>query len=235
MSELEQSPQTGISDERILARKVYIVRLVQPIPGLEGYDQLVADYWAAVRTHLERQEVTIGPIRRVFAETIVGRGEDALLMLQQTNPGAHALVRSLVGSGAVFEELEDTEIFHRLIDWSQCASQQLLSDHVRGIVQSGHAEATAARAEHLANRFDEAIGASEAALVLTVSDSLPIPPSVERYIVSPPELDRLERWLREKMEEARRQMAEEAETHRHEHAERPQATDSSSSGLWTPP
>ena len=234
MSAAAQSPQSGISDGRMLARKAYIVRLVQPIPQLEGFDQLVADYWAAVRTHLERQEIAVGPIRRIFAETVIGRGEDALLMLQQTNPGAHLLARSLVASGAVFEDLEDTETFQELLDWSQCANQQLMSAKVREIVQNGHGEASAARTEHMLKRLDDTIGSAEAALILTVSESLPIPGDIERYLVSPPELDRLERWLREKMEEARRQFAEEARAHEAAQAQQPPA-DEPPAGLWTPP
>ena len=45
MSTESQSSQPGISDERMLARKAYIVRLVQSIPQLEGFDELVDDYW----------------------------------------------------------------------------------------------------------------------------------------------------------------------------------------------
>ncbi len=218
----------------MLARKAYIVRLVQPIPELEGFEQPLADYWAAVKTHLERQEAAIGPIKRIFAETVIGRGDDALLMLQQTNPGAHQLARSLIASGAVIEDLEDNQIFQELFDWSQCASQQLTSSKVREIVQNRHAEAAAARTEHMIKRFDEAIGAAEAALILTISESLPLPRDIERYLISPPELDRLERWLREKVEEARRQFAEEARSRETPQAQRSPA-DEQSSGLWTPP
>ena len=78
-----------------------------------------------------------------------------------------------------------------------------MSDKVRSVVQMGQVEAAGVRDEHLRKRLNDAIGDDENAVVLAVSAQLPIPDRIERFIVSPPELDQLERWLRAKMEEAR--------------------------------
>ena len=219
-----------------MARSLFIVRLVQPFPGLEGYDAMLSNYWSAVKAQLDRQAMTSGAIRRVFVETVTGRGEDALVQLQQMNPQASTLVRGLTATGAVIEEFEDAELLAQLIDWGQCASQNLVSQQVREVVQSGQAEAAGARDEHLQKRLNDAIGDDDAAVVLAVSAQLPIPDRIERFIVSPPELDQLERWLRAKMEEARREMMERAEM---QAGQAPDAGSSagqpSSGGLWTPP
>ena len=219
-----------------MTRSLLIVRLVQPLPGLDGYDAVLSNYWSAVRSQLDRHAVSSGFIRRIFVETVTGRGEDALVQLQQTNPQASHLVRGLVASGAVVEEFEDTELLAELIDWGQCASQNLVSAKVRQIVIGAQAEAAGARDEHLKKRLNDAIGDDETALVLAVSGQLPIPDRVERFIVSPPELDQLERWLRAKMEEARREMIERAQ----QEANQQSGTGASEgqsppSGLWTPP
>ena len=219
-----------------MTRSLFIVRLVQPFQGLDGYDEMLSNYWSAVRAQLDRQAVTSGHIKRVFVETVTGRGEDALVQLQQINPQGHSLVRYLVRSGAFVEEFEDPELFGELIDWGQCASQNLVSNKVRNVVQSGQIEAAGARDEHLKNRINDAIGEDEAALVLAVSGQLPIPDGVERFIVSPPELDQLERWLRSKMEEARREMMERAQREASQASVGdPTGAQSSSGGLWTPP
>ena len=220
-----------------MTRSLFIVRLVQPFPGLEGYDAMLSNYWSAVKAQLDRQAITSGAINRVFVETVTGRGEDALVQLQQINPSASQLVRNLIASGAVIEEFEDTELLSELIDWGQCASQNLMSEKVRSIVQSGQVEAAGARDEHLQKRFNDAIRDDESAVVFAVSGQLPIPDRIERFIVSPPELDQLERWLRAKMEEARREMMEQAQR---QADQQPSATasgssQSSSGGLWTPP
>ena len=216
-----------------MTRSIFIVRLVQPFPGLDGYDAMLSNYWSAVKAQLDRQAITSGPIKRIFVETITGRGEDALVHLQQINPSANQLVRNLIASGAVIEEFEDPELLTELIDWGQCASQNLMSEKVRSIVQSGQVEAAGVRDEHLQKRLNDAIGDDESAVVFGVSGQLPVPDRVERFIVSPPELDQLERWLREKMEEARREMMEQAQ--RQTSAEADGSSQSSSGGLWTPP
>ena len=219
-----------------MARSLFIVRLVQPFPGLEGYDAMLSNYWAAVKAQLDRQAMTSGPIRRVFIETVTGRGEDAMVQLQQMNPQASTVVRGLAAAGAVVEEFEDAELLAELIDWGQCASQNLVSAKVRETVQSGQVEAAGARDEYLQKRLNDAIGDDDAAVVFAVSEQLPIPDRIERFIVSPPELDQLERWLRAKMEEARREMMERAEM---QSRQTPDAGASggqpSSGGLWTPP
>ena len=219
-----------------MARSLFIVRLVQPFPGLEGYDAMLSNYWAAVKAQLDRQAMTSGPIRRVFIETVTGRGEDAMVQLQQMNPQASTVVRGLAAAGAVVEEFEDAELLAELIDWGQCASQNLVSGKVRETVQSGQVEAAGARDEYLQKRLNDAIGDDDAAVVFAVSEQLPIPDRIERFIVSPPELDQLERWLRAKMEEARREMMERAEMQSRQapDADSPSGQPSSG-GLWTPP
>ncbi len=219
-----------------MPRSLFIVRLVQPFPGLDGYDAMLSNYWSAVKAQLDRQAITSGAIKRIFIETVTGRGEDAMVQLQQINPQASQLVRNLVTSGAVIEDFEDAELLAELIDWGQCASQNLMSEKVRSVVQSGQVEAAGARDEHLQKRLNDAIGDDESAVVFAVSGQLPIPDRIERFIVSPPELDQLERWLRAKMEEARREMMEQAQQQAEQQSN--QATgsgQSSSGGLWTPP
>ena len=219
-----------------MSRSLFIVRLVQPFPGLDGYDTMLSNYWSAVKSQLDRQAITSGAIKRIFVETATGRGEDVMVQLQQINPQASQLVRNLVTSGAVIEEFEDAELLAELIDWGQCASQNLMSEKVRSVVQSGQVDAAGARDEHLQKRLNDAIGDDESAVVFAVSGQLPIPDRIERFIVSPPELDQLERWLRAKMEEARREMMEQAQQQAGQQSS--QATgsgESSSGGLWTPP
>ena len=219
-----------------MPRSLFIVRLVQPFPGLDGYDTMLSNYWSAVKAQLDRQAITSGAIKRIFVETATGRGEDAMVQLQQINPQASQLVRNLVSSSAVIEEFEDAELLAELIDWGQCASQNLMSEKVRSVVQSGQVEAAGARDEHLQKRLNDAIGDDESAVVFAVSGQLPIPDRIERFIVSPPELDQLERWLRAKMEEARREMMEQAQQQAGQQSSQAAGSgQSSSGGLWTPP
>ena len=219
-----------------MTRSLFIVRLVQPFPGLEGYDTMLSNYWSAVKAQLDRQAITSGAIKRIFVETVTGRGEDALIQLQQINPEASQLVRNLIASGSVIEDFEDTELLTELIDWGQCGAQNLMSDKVRRVVHSGQVESAGARDEHLQKRLNDAIGDDEFAVVFAISGQMPVPDRIERFIVSPPELDQLERWLRAKMEEARREMMEEAQRQAGQQPSQAGGSNQpSSGGLWTPP
>ena len=219
-----------------MTRSLFIVRLVQPFPGLEGYDTMLSNYWSAVKAQLDRQAITSGAIKRIFVETVTGRGEDALIQLQQINPEASQLVRNLIASGSVIEDFEDTELLTELIDWGQCGAQNLMSDKVSSVVQSGQIEAAGARDDHVQARLNDAIGDDEPAVVFAISGQMPVPDRIERFIVSPPELDQLERWLRAKMEEARREMMEEAQRQAGQQPSQAGGSNQpSSGGLWTPP
>ncbi len=219
-----------------MARNIFIVRLVQAIPELEGFDQVLNSYWDAVRNQLERQQIGTGAIRHIFIETVPGRGEDARVDLQGMNPAALSLVQHLTANGAEIQEFEDKDLLAELIDWGICASQQLTSNKVRQAVATGHAESVGLRNDHLAKRLNDTIKDGDTALVLAVSSQLPIPDSIERFIVSPPELDQLERWLRAKMEEVQREMMERAQAQTGQQSGTNTGQEQSpAGGLWTPP
>lgn len=219
-----------------MTRTIYIVQLAQHITGYDDYDEIAARYWSSVRDQLDRQSIGSSSIKRIFVETFLSDGDDALAGLERAFPQAHSLVRHLISRGASFEDFEDPALLTELVDWARCASQELLSAKVRNVVSSGHAETSEQRQEHLKRRLNEAIGDGEKALVLVASENLPIPDGVERFIISPPELDQMARWFRAKMEEAQREMMQQAQREASESSTAgTTGSQSASSGLWTPP
>ncbi len=229
----------------LTSRKVYLVTMVQPSPGApDGFEEKYNAYWSAVETHLSQLESKAGIVMRVFAEGIIGRGDDAMLMMQQSNPGAHNLVRQRVSSGAVFEEFEDTDLFGQVIDWGRCLQSGLINRTVTDQIQASYTEAADKRITHLSKRLEEGILESEAAVLLSGDPSIATPKDIEKFVISPPELDELERWVQQANEAIRQQMAEEqARTaaggpaapgqdtpghEGHDHGPAPE------SGLWTP-
>ncbi|MCZ6539533.1 MAG: hypothetical protein O6922_06875 [Chloroflexi bacterium] len=234
----------------LTSRKAYIVTMAQPSPGApDGFEERYNAYWSAVDQQLSQIEARAGTVVRIFAEGVIGKGDDAMLMLQQSNPGAHSIVRQRVSAGAVFEEFEDTDLFGQVIDWGRCLQLGLINQTVADEIQARYAEATQKRTEHLQKRLEEGILESEAALILGGDQTVKIPDGIERFLISPPELDALERWVQQANEAIRQQMAEEqARAHDggaeqpghegHDHARQPDATDGNGgrteSGLWTP-
>jgi hypothetical protein len=223
----------------LTSRKVYMVTLVQPSAGApEGFEDLYNAYWAAVEQHVSQLESKAGTVMRVFAEGVIGKGDDAMLMLQQTNPGAHRMVRQRVAAGATFEEFEDTELFSQVIDWGRCLQSGLINRTVADTIQAHYTEAADNRITHLQNRLEEGILESEGALLLGGDPNLSLPDGVEKFVISPPELDELERWVQQTNEAIRQQMAEEQARAAAGEPPTPEAPadqgGSGDSGLWTP-
>jgi len=194
----------------LTSRKVYLVTMVQPSPGApNGFEEKYNEYWNAVESHLSQLEAKAGVVMRVFAEGVIGRGDDAMLMVEQSNPGAHRLVRQRVSAGAVFEEFEDTDLFGQVIDWGRCLQSGLINRTVADTIQEKYTEASDKRIAHLQKRLEEGILESEAAVLLSGDPNIALPEGVERFVISPPELDALERWVQQANEAIRQQMAQE--------------------------
>jgi hypothetical protein len=162
------------------------------------------------------------------------------------------LVRQRVSAGAVFEEFEDTDLFGQVIDWGRCLQSGLINRTVADTIQEKYTEASDKRIAHLQKRLEEGILESEAAVLLSGDPNIALPEGVERFVISPPELDALERWVQQANEAIRQQMAQEQaqaqtagggdapghEGHNHGPAGHggPPASgpESGGSGLWTP-
>ncbi len=224
----------------LASRKIYLVTMVQPSSGApDGFEQRYNDYWSAVEQQISKLETTAGTVNRIFAEGVIGRGDDAMLMVQQSNPGAHSVVRQRVSAGAVFEEFEDTDLFGQVIDWGRCLQGGLINQTVADEIQTKYTEASEKRSKHLLKQLNEGILESEAGLLLSGDPSIAIPSGVEKFLISPPELDALQRWVQQTNEAIREQMAEEqarsrSDTSTGTPSEVEKTDGDSKSELWTP-
>lgn len=219
--------------DHLTKRRVLIVRIVQPLPALPGYEDKATAYWDAARSHAISQESTIGPFKQIFIEGVMGHGTDGMLALQQANPGLHRFVKGFADTGAALAPFEDSDLLQETADWSECLNVQPRSDKVRQILLDNYTQAAETRNAHLNATLNSSIGLGEAAIILTISEHLPLPSDIERYLISPPELDQLNRWLREQLALAQQEMMRAAQ----EQGTGPSGQQHPDSGsqLWTPP
>ncbi len=259
--ELGQVPRPEAGDVAA-KRKAYVALLVPPSPGApEGFDELFLAYWKSLDKHISGLEAKAGPVKRVLVEGVPRGGQAGLTMLERSNPAAAAIVATRLRSGAVFEALEDDALFAEVLDWGRCLQMGFVSRKVADIVQTHFKNANAERQKHLQSRLDSAVRPGEAVLLLTTrNESIAAPAGMERFLISPPELDELERWVRQvneailraAEEEEARMAAEEqqaqggapgagplppgaAAPHRHGPAQPPPAAPPQKpGGLWTP-
>jgi hypothetical protein len=113
----------------------------------------------------------------------------------------------------------------------------LINHTVADTIQAHYTEAADKRIAHLEKRLSEGILESEAAVLLTGDQNIALPDGVERFIVSPPELDELSRWVEEANKAIQQQMAEEqarAAAGQPPTAPGPVDQSDGGSGLWTP-
>lgn len=231
---MAESDNSSVVDQR----KAYIVPFIQPSPQApEGFAELFNAYWQAADNQVAGLEARSGVVKRIFAEGVLGKGDDALLMLEQTNRQAWHMVKARVDAGARFDEYEDPEAFGEVIDWGRCLSVGFVSQGVANAVSASYQDAAQRRQRHLDARLEEALQPGESVLILSGSTDIKLPDGVEKFLVSPPELDALERWIRQVNEAARRQAEAAAQAQASGQATPPPPEPeqgSSSSGLWTP-
>lgn len=221
----------------IHGRKAYIVRLLQHIPNApQGYAELYEQYWSAVGEQLAGIEAKTGVIKHIFCEGMPGKGEDAKVALERSNAGAFRVLKTYLDSGIKIAEFEDTALLFEVIDWTNCMTIGLISEDVAKTIQANYQTADEKRKSFQLDALDKTLKGDEAALILVTSQIINLPDDVQRFLVTPPELDKVERWLREAARQIEQQRAQAAQGQAPPNAESPppQSGSESSSGLWTP-
>lgn len=214
-------------------RKVYLVPLIQPSPQApEGFAERFKAYWEAVDKQVSGLEVKAGIVMRIFVEGVVGRGDDASLMLERANPEAYRIVKPRLDAGAVFDDFEDQELFGELVDWGRCLTLPFISQKVAETVSQSYTNVADKRRLHLETRISDGILDSEAVLLLSGASDIKFPDDVERFVVAPPELDQLERWVRAANDAIRKEAENKTEREVQENEKKPESP--TESGLWTP-
>ena len=219
-------------------RKVYLVSMVQTSPDAPAeFTSRYDAYWRAVDEHVANLELRAGPVARVFVEGVGFGGEEGLLRVQQADRQAHRIVKSRLDSGATLEPYEDQDLFEQVIDWGRIIQYGFVSQTVATTVRDTFDSVGTQRLDHVKHRLEESIKETEAALIIASSDVGDVlPAGVERFIVSPPELDLLIRWVREQSEAAQREAeaAQRAAAQQAAEGSQDPGASSGGSGLWTP-
>ena len=223
-------------------RKIYIALMVNPSPEApDGYSERYEKYWKAVDRQLTSLEERAGTVARVFAEGILGRGDDAKLMLEQSNPAAWRVARDRWESGATVEQYEDSDLLGQVIDWSRCLQLGFMSETVANTVRDAYIKASEDRQQAQLDAIEKHLGETEAGFLLAGTTNVKLPEGVERFVIYPPELDELQRWVRQTNEAIQREIEEQQRTQSGQQApqqgerrSRPDSGGASGGGLWTP-
>jgi hypothetical protein len=185
-------------------KKIYLVPLLfswqdNPPDYTEKYEL----YWQQVREHIANLESRVGAVKAIFHESLTSGGEEGLKVLEKLNPSSYQLVREKCLMGARLESVEDRELIEEAMDWERHLMVGFISEKVARTVSQLFAEASKRRYEYVTKRIKESLSDDDVAmLVIREGHAIQFPTDVEVFMVAPPALDDIRRWLRDRQEKA---------------------------------
>jgi len=181
-------------------RKLLLVPLIYSHKDAPSeYTERYELYWKQVAEHVVSLEAKIGTANRVYHESISLGGDDGLKIMEGLNPKSYQIAKQKCQDGAKLEVIENKELAEEAIDWERCLFIGFLSDKVAKKVSEFYIEASRKRYEHISKSIDETLKADETAILfIREGHILQFPEDIEVFSVSPPALDEIHRWLRDR-------------------------------------
>ncbi len=217
-------------------RKAYLVMLV-PVLGYVNseFDSITKEYWKEVDEHVTLLEQRAGIIKKIFSEGTPGKGEDAKVALERTYPHCAELITSRMRSGASFERMEDDDLLYEVVDWSRFLQSPFQSRKVADKAQAFYTEAITKRATFNMQSLDQCIGEGESALVFVNSFNLGMPAGIEKFVISPVALSKLESWISKEMTRIQQESVKSQSTSNQQSNSQQQSNQKrTKGGLWLP-
>ncbi|MEC7837385.1 MAG: hypothetical protein VX523_01525 [Chloroflexota bacterium] len=219
-------------------RKAFICVLLQAPPeASKELHDLIQKYWDAVDTNITNLEKKAGVVKRVFVEGIPGKGEDVSVSLKEASLGAWNILQERINSGAEFEEFENLDILQKVIDWSKCLNVGLSNRSVAEKISEELKKESESRIDFINSSLDNNLKEGESCIIFTGNQEINLPEGVEKFIISPPELDTVAQWVKNAQAAMEAQMKEqfEAQQKAAQNLDNGDADqDKSDSGIWTP-
>lgn len=182
------------------ARKIYFIPLIfiplQPQPDLA---EIVNRYWEQAQTQLTNLETKLSKANKVYHELIPVGGEEGAKAIEEINKGSYQIARARLDSGAELFPLESADLLTEFMDWSKCLAVGLQNPKVFDRVWEFYSDAQKRRNEYMAKQIDESLKPGEAGILLMrEGHAVQFPTDIQVFYISPPGLDEINRWFRER-------------------------------------
>jgi hypothetical protein len=169
-------------------------------------------YWDQVGEQIAQLEARIGNVAHIYHETISVAGESGLKTIERINEACYHLVKEKTSTGAALEATEERELTEESIDWERCLFIGLISRKAIEMISKLYIETMRKRYESIAKRIADTLKPDETGvLFITENHMIQFPADIEVFSVSPPMLDQIKRWQRERQEQAEKSAAAEQE------------------------
>lgn len=192
-----EKPSTGDFEG---GRKLFFIPLIYSTPDAPvEYAEKFNKYWNQVENQISELEMKLGQVRRIYHEFVPMSGDDGIAAIKELNEKSYMVVGNRLDKGASMEAMEETGLLTEFMDWSRCLSIGLQNQEVIGKVYESYTEASDKRNKYIASRIDETLQADEIGiLIMREGHQVPFPSDVRIFYVSPPTLDEIKRWLRDR-------------------------------------
>ena len=193
-------------------KKLYLVPLVYSVEEApDNYKEKCSRYWQQVAEQLDNLASKIGRVNRVYHESIFQSDEDGMKAMESLNPSGYQIAKIECDNGAIFETIEEEELFEEVMDWQRCLMIGFMSDKVASKISEFYVEATKKRNEFIAKKISETLKEDEAGLLFIREEhSVQFPSDIEVFSIFPPALDDIHRWYRDQAGLRTEKMAEES-------------------------
>jgi hypothetical protein len=180
-------------------KKLYLVPLVYSTEEApDEYKEKCNRYWQQVSEQLANLASKIGRVNWVYHESIFQSGEDGVKAMERLNPSSYQITKIQCDNGAIFETIEEEELFEEVMDWQRCLMLGFISDKVASKISEFYVEAAKKRNEFIAKKISETIKDDEAGLLFIKEEhSVQFPVDIEVFSIFPPTLDEIHRWYRD--------------------------------------
>ncbi len=193
-------------------RKLYLVPLI--FKGREPeaeYLEKFERYWIQVEIQISDLELKLGKVNRIYHELIAVSGENGVKLVKEFSEKSSQVVEKRLAGGAQLEAVEEADMLTEFMDWGRCLAVGLENQGVLIKVYESYKEANKKRNGYISKQINETLKADEiGVLFIREGHQVQFPPDVQVIYVSPPALDEIERWLRD-----RREHEHGAESHTH--------------------
>jgi len=193
-------------------KKLYLVPLIYFVEEApDEYKEKCSRYWQQVAEQLTNLASKIGMVNRVYHESIFQSSEDGMKAMERLSPSSYQIAKTQCDNGAIFETVEEEELFEEVMDWQRCLMLGFMSDKVASKVSEFYIEAAKKRNEFMAKKISETLKDDEAGLLFIREEhSVQFPSDIEVFSIFPPALDEIHRWYRDQARLRTEKMAEES-------------------------
>ena len=186
------------ADFRLCRKLIFVPLVLLPPSNDTELTSLIQQYWDDATEQVNKLAGTFDGIKKIFHE-LVPAGESGLAAIAHISAGSQDLVKTIAECGATLEETEDPETLIEFLDWGRCLSLRLESPIVFNEVYKNYAQAQQKRDEAISKKIDESLKNDELGLVLLREEHrAQFPSDIQVLYVSPPSLDAIMRYMRDK-------------------------------------